>query len=198
MRNLLLFNNHKKENMPNIKSCYVYYVYIDAGYIQGQLKQGNCNIEFNPDRLAQYITSESLYTSPVHAVRKFYYDALDEDAEPKVIEKQKAYLDKVRSLKDTHVVLGKIRKSKKKEQKGVDVQLAVDALEAAKSGSVDVIALIAGDADFVPLVEAIRRAGPHVFVIAFNSSVALDLKNAADRYYSLPEDKHNLPQFSTF
>lgn len=194
-RNLLLFANHKKENMLNLKNCYLY---IDSGYIQSRLTKEGYNPEFNPDRLAQYVTSEPLYACVVHPVRKFYYDAIDEDADPEVIKKKKAYLDKVRSLKDTHVVLGKIRKSKKKEQKGVDVQLAVDALEAARSGSVDVIALITGDADFVPLVEAIRRAGPHVFVIAFNSTVSTDLKNAADRFYSLPEDSHNLPQFSIF
>lgn len=193
-RNLLLFKRNQRSTM-NLKSCYLY---IDAAYVRERLKEANYNIEFNPDRLAEYARSAPLYEATIHVIRRFFYDAIDENAKPEVIEKQIAYLDKVKGLNDTHVVLGNVRKSKKKEQKGVDVQLAVDALEAAQLGIVDVIAILSGDEDFVPLVEAIRRAGPHVFVLAFNSCVTKGLKDAADRYYSLPEDDHNLPQFSIF
>jgi len=65
----------------------------------------------------------------------------------------------------------------------VDIQLAVEALKVAGSGNADVIALVSGDEDFIPLVEAIRDEGPIVYVLAFNDSVSADLLNAADRKY---------------
>ena len=95
-------------------------------------------------------------------------------------------------MPDTHVVEGQVRQGKRRpEQKGVDVQLAVDALQAANRGVVGAIALVSGDADFIPLVKAVRDVGPHVIVIAFKESLSPDLRTAADRVVVLdspPED----------
>jgi uncharacterized protein (TIGR00288 family) len=84
-------------------------------------------------------------------------------------------------MADTHVILGEVRRSRRREQKGVDVQMAVDALKAAASGTVDAIILVAGDADFAPLARAIREFGPHVFVVAFPENLSPSLAREADR-----------------
>src|SRR3712207_6530278 len=103
-------------------------------------------------------------------MRTFYYNALAEDESTPAKTKQlEAHLEWVRHLPDTEVREGYVRPSlrRKRQQRGVDVQLAVDALEAAYARHVKALALVTGDIDFVPLVEAIRRAGPHVFVLGF-------------------------------
>jgi uncharacterized protein (TIGR00288 family) len=95
----------------------------------------------------------------------------------------------VRRLPDTHVGEGYARRRRGVlQQKGVDVRLAVDALEAAVAQRVRIIGPVAGDADFVPLVEAIRRAGPHMVVLAFRESLAAELRGAADRVVFLPDE----------
>ena len=50
-------------------------------------------------------------------------------------------------------------------QKGVDVLLAVEMLDHAFRKNMDEAWLLAGDADFVPLVEAVTRLGTWVNVI---------------------------------
>jgi hypothetical protein len=53
-------------------------------------------------------------------------------------------------------------------EKGVDVALAISAMEVAFTNRVDLIALVTGDADFVPLVWALKRRGLRVGVFGFN------------------------------
>lgn len=175
---------------PYIKTCYLY---IDAGYIRKRLADAQLSEEFDPLFLKQYPESVLIGRAKVEVTRVFVYDGEDKSSPD-----QKVYLDKINCLPDTHVILGKIKTSTKngrREQKGVDIKLAIDSLESAKSGVVDVIAIASGDADFAPLVEAIRRAGPHVLVLAFQTSISDDLRNVADRFLTLPDDPHNLPQY---
>lgn len=122
-------------------------------------------------------------------VRLFYYDALDDNGPEPERAAFAAYLDAVEQLADTSVATGYVKSSRRRgrEQKAVDVQLAVDALEAALTGRADVIALVAGDGDFAPLAEAVRRAGPHCIVLAFPNSLARELRMAADRVVDLPD-----------
>lgn len=47
-------------------------------------------------------------------------------------------------------------------EKGVDVALAVDALQVGVDGKIDIAVLITGDGDFVPLVRALNKQGVRV------------------------------------
>jgi uncharacterized LabA/DUF88 family protein len=49
--------------------------------------------------------------------------------------------------------------SQSQVEKGVDVALAVDALQAGLDDKVDVVVLVSGDGDFVPLVRALNKQG---------------------------------------
>jgi uncharacterized protein (TIGR00288 family) len=69
----------------------------------------------------------------------------------------------------------------------VDVQLAVDSLQAANRGIVKAIALVSGDSDFVPVARAIREAGPHFIVMAFKRSLSGELANEADLLIRFPD-----------
>jgi uncharacterized LabA/DUF88 family protein len=54
-----------------------------------------------------------------------------------------------------------------KKEKGVDVALAVDALQAGLEDKIDVAALVTGDGDFVPLVRALQKAGVATTAVSF-------------------------------
>lgn len=65
-----------------------------------------------------------------------------------------------------------------------DVGISVDAIKIAPG--VDVISLISGDGDFVPLVEYLKvNQGKRVEVLAFGKSTSSRLKEAADEFLDL-------------
>ena len=164
------------------------YVFVDGQYVRAELRQGDRPDEFDPWKPAALVQNINIAGANLVVSRIFYYDAVDEGAAPDQVERQRWYLARLQQMQDTHVVEGLVRKGKRKsEQKGVDVQLAVDALQAANRGAVGAIALMSGDADFVPLVRAIRDVGPHVIVIAFKESLSNELRAAADRAIILDE-----------
>jgi len=159
------------------------HAFVDGAYVRLGLRSIGRPDEFDPYALVRGLVGS------FELVRVNYYDALDEQS---TTPEQKAeysrltgYFDWVSGLRDTHVFLGRVRRSKSREQKGVDVQLAVDALRTAYSGAFDAILLLSGDADFEPLVTAIREAGPRIHVAAFETSVSAELRRAADRFLQL-------------
>jgi len=69
-----------------------------------------------------------------------------------------------------------------------DVGLTVDAIRL--SSSLDAIILVTGDGDFLPLVEYLKfNQGKHVEVMAFGGTTSAKLKEAADAFTDLSEDK---------
>ena len=69
-----------------------------------------------------------------------------------------------------------------------DVGIAVDAIKLAKS--VDVIIIVSGDGDFIPLVEYIQsNTGGRVEVMAFKESASSKLIDKVDSFTNLSEDK---------
>jgi hypothetical protein len=78
------------------------------------------------------------------------------------------------------------KKPKGSTSKGVDITLARDMLSHAYQNHYDVALLVAGDADYVPLVEAVKKTGKMV-VVSFYAEHGLNelLKLAADDYFDL-------------
>ncbi len=54
------------------------------------------------------------------------------------------------------------------EERGVDVTLALETYEMAMSGKVDVVVLIAGDRDYLPLVRKVLALGVKVMVLGWD------------------------------
>lgn len=67
-----------------------------------------------------------------------------------------------------------------------DVGMTVDAIRLAKT--LDVIVLISGDGDFIPLIEYLKNQGVQAEVIAFSKSASLKLKEISDDFIDLGED----------
>ncbi len=67
-----------------------------------------------------------------------------------------------------------------------DVGIAVDAIRM--SPGLDVVILVTGDGDFVPLVDYLKNRGKRVEVIGFERSASLKLKEAADEFINLEDN----------
>lgn len=68
-----------------------------------------------------------------------------------------------------------------------DVGIVIDAIKTSSSG-IDVIVLVSGDGDFVPLVEYLKNQGKRVEVLAFSKTCAGRLKETADEFVPLEEN----------
>ena len=71
-----------------------------------------------------------------------------------------------------------------------DVGLAVDAIRIAPL--LDVVIIVSGDGDFVPLVEYLKYQGRQVEVAAFRGTTSSKLVEAADSFTDLSELKEQI------
>jgi CxxC-x17-CxxC domain-containing protein len=115
-------------------------------------------------------------------VRTYYYAS--EDIPP--IERQSNLYRELRdNLKfDTTILPLKVQELRngklKKEEKGIDVSLAVDMLSMAHKDGYDIAVLVAGDSDYLKLVRAVKDAGKRVKVVAIKKSGSFDLMASSD------------------
>ncbi len=58
--------------------------------------------------------------------------------------------------------------SEQGEEKGIDVAMAVDALQIGLAGKIDIAVLVTGDGDFVPLVRALKKENIRVLAAFFD------------------------------
>jgi uncharacterized LabA/DUF88 family protein len=122
------------------------------------------------------------------AQRAYFYDSLDDSPRPgESSEACKArtaplerFFNEVRDLSGFHVRLGSVSSGKKRQQKEVDILLAVDMLTHGFDRNMSHAVLVAGDLDFRPIVEALVRRGVFVQVWYHASSIAQELPYAAD------------------
>lgn len=68
-----------------------------------------------------------------------------------------------------------------------DVGLTVDAIRMAQN--LDVIIILSGDGDFLPLVEYLKNLGKRVEIVAFAKSTSLKLKENADYFFDIGKSK---------
>lgn len=76
---------------------------------------------------------------------------------------------------------------KARRTKGVDISMAVDALGHAYGDHYDVAVLLAGDSDYLPLVEAIKRLGKFVWVGFYDSEATREMQLVPDYYTDMTE-----------
>lgn len=68
-----------------------------------------------------------------------------------------------------------------------DVGIAVDAVRLAPS--IDVVVLVSGDGDFVPLVEFLKNQGKQVEIVAFGKTTSQKLKEMCDDFTDIGSAK---------
>ncbi len=77
------------------------------------------------------------------------------------------------------------QKPKGRRAKRVDIQLTAEMLSHAHRGNFDLAILVAGDQDYVPLVEAVKYEGKRVVVWFFRDGLSRDLVLAADHAFNI-------------
>ena len=115
-----------------------------------------------------------------HAVRAHYYTSAVGDEE------------KITSVTNHLWQIGfqpRVFKKKKGQNKakGVDIALTTDMLSNAYHDNYEAAVLYAGDGDYVPLVEEVKRLGKVVYVTFFDAGLNHDLVLVSDSFLRLDE-----------
>jgi uncharacterized LabA/DUF88 family protein len=180
------------------------YLFVDGAYLRQRHSESISRVFSKQTKLDLSKLRAILRRDNTSFQRVFYYDCLDDivrtNEEPEQlkarINEQEEFFDRIRALDGFHVGLGSLSgTSKKKRQKEVDIRLAVEMLDHAFRRNMSSAGLIAGDLDFVPLVESLVRLGTWVDIFYDPRSIAPGLLASADRgvqlgfqnYYSLCE-----------
>ena len=183
-------------------------IFIDAGFLKtniGLEDDESISYEKFSNHLAKYSVSGE--RREPNLIRTFYYDGRpdikdvdsveDENKEAvrKKIEKAlKKYEDNLEKIQDCdkldikhgHLIISKKDSSR---QKGVDTLIAIDMITKAYENQYDYAILVAGDADFIPIVNAVKHAGP-IVVLAYprETTYSKELSHTVDRRLPLSKD----------
>jgi NYN domain len=167
------------------------YAYVDGAYLREE--GARISVPYpNPRMIVHWVNDAIQSIGGRVLVRRIsFYDA--EPSEQAASREFEQYWEFVERQFDTDLRFGELR-GKPRRQKGVDVLLAVDMLAASFRQAFDVAILIAGDADFVPLIHEVRRHGVTVVVAGVRDSTAREMQTAADRFVAL--DSVNCPAWA--
>ena len=175
------------------------HAFVDGAYLRHLARDHSVDLP-NPRELVSNAIARSPLMewcrSPISANavaldRLTYYDAQPDEPEP-IPAHLRSYWKAIELLFDTDLGFGSVR-GRPRRQKGVDTLIAVDMLSGAFDRTFNVAILVAGDADFVPVVQEVKRRGAMVGLVA-ESSAADELKRAVDRV-SLLQEFGNPSQF---
>jgi 6-hydroxy-3-succinoylpyridine 3-monooxygenase len=87
------------------------------------------------------------------------------------------------------------------EEKGTDVNIALQMLDDAYQGTCDRIVLVSGDSDLVPAVKLVKKRHPEIQVTVYipatnpKRGAARELRNVADKHTTLPQELLPKAQF---
>jgi uncharacterized LabA/DUF88 family protein len=184
----------------------VSYLFVDGNYFYNFLK----------DVFLKYFELENIPEINLNLLtfnftKVFYYDTsptkknnqTDEQFE-KLKKEKEIYFDKLREINGYHVYEGIARIRRKRQiQKGVDTMIAIDMLRHTFRKNMHEAALLAGDLDFLPLLEALVMEGMFTTLWYDSNSVSKDLLKASDSKRRLKiadihkllskEDKERIP-----
>jgi uncharacterized LabA/DUF88 family protein len=164
------------------------YLFIDGGYLQAVYRE-----RFNPLFGDKYLIDYSTVMTTFGARRAYLYDCLDDVQKPGEsatdfaarVERQEARFDEIGKAGGVIVRYGHLSPGKKRQQKEVDVLLAVDMLTHSFNKSMDAAVLLTGDRDFRPVVESVVRLGTLVKVAFDPRTGSKHLAHAADSEFEI-------------
>jgi len=160
--------------------------FVDGGYLRGEISKRfdeDINYQKLKERIVAYFNANVNGNYTGDLVRVYYYDAIVDRLDSKYDE-QNDYFNRIKTIDGYQVRLGKLIPTGKdgagQKQKGVDVLLATDMITKAYSEQYDFAVLIAGDADFIEVVNAVKDSGKRVFGMYFHGHIADDLYDTFD------------------
>lgn len=155
-------------------------------------------------RVAVFIDTQNMYHSAkhLHGARLAFGKAVEMVAEGRPVVRAIAYVAKSKTGEETgffeamkemgiELKIKDIQEFSSGEKKADwDVGIAIDAVKLADK--VDVVVLMTGDGDFVPLVEYLHGHGVIVEVAAFAESTNAQLKTVVDHFFDISEHRELL------
>jgi len=169
-------------------------IFIDAGYLDKILKRDFAKAKIDYEKLQNKITAN------YDLLRTYYYCCPLYRGNPPTREekewqrRQDQFYFNLNRISHFQVRKGYLKKytdSKgtiKYEQKLIDVLFAVDLTRLAWQKSIQRVAIITGDGDFVPAVEDIKNAGVVVSLYYTNTACAQQLINICDERTVINQD----------
>lgn len=141
-------------------------VFIDGGYLDKVVYYDHANARLDYEKLV------SEMAQPDELLRAYYYHCLPYQSNPPTDEEKKRYAAKHRfvtalaHLPRFEVRLGRLQFKGTTAagerifvQKRIDNMIGVDMTLLAGKGKITNVALLTGDSDFIPSVEAVKREG---------------------------------------
>lgn len=162
--------------------------FIDGGYLRSEIEKrfGEDGINFQrlKQRMIEYFNANCGGKYDGDLVRVYYYDAIADPKHPQY-QQQSDYFSRIKAINGYQVRLGKLVPTGKDgtgslKQKGVDVLLATDMITKAYHEQYEFAILLAGDNDFLEVVNAVKDSGKRVFGMYFREHIADDLYDAFD------------------
>jgi uncharacterized LabA/DUF88 family protein len=171
-------------------------VFIDGGYLVKVLKHefGSPKIDFQK-LIDKIVGQDSLF-------RAYYYNCLPHQGTPPTVEEQERYAkarrfyDALNRLPRFEVRQGKLQRvydangKPDFQQKRVDILLGVDLVLLAAKGRIQTAALLTGDSDFIPAVQAAKNEGVNVHLVHGSRAqvhdeiwVAADIRTRMDQAF---------------
>lgn len=161
------------------------YAFVDADNVKGSLEKRLKSKGFSDHDVAQ-LPIGTLIRIPHHVNRWYIYSSVrNHDEVPE-------WLKAERSKNKTVFRATRLRVSeKRRKQEGVDVQLAIDAMQAAFKGQMEHCFIYSDDGDLLPLVNALVGEGIFTTVVGFGnpmlSEVAASLRDSSDQYLQVDD-----------
>jgi hypothetical protein len=125
---------------------------------------------------------------PVEIFRRYYYTSITGSEETRD------------GIHDSLVAAGfqaprVFHRSKERGSKRVDISLSVEMLQHVHRRNFDIAVLVAGDEDYVPLVDAVIAEGARIVLWFFGEGLSKDLRRRVDLYFDLsyavfPDPEH--------
>lgn len=162
--------------------------FIDGGYLRKQIGR-RFDSELIDFKILKHQLTQNFEAScnglfRGDLLRIYYYDGRVEQNDPKFTSQEK-YFSKIRDIDGYEVRFGRLKQTGENQsgplkQKGVDVRLAVDMITKAYLNHYDFAIMIAGDDDFLDVVNAVKDTGKRVYGFYFPEHVSKDLMESWD------------------
>jgi uncharacterized LabA/DUF88 family protein len=173
--------------VPDMTNCAIF---IDGGYFTKVIENYFNRSKISYQRLSDHLSHDT------PRLRTYWYDCMPYQSNPpkpeesaKHAAKAKFFHAVTRQVQRFQLRLGRLRKrgDGSFEQKRVDVLLGIDMVRLCSKKQIDLVILIAGDADLVPAVEACKEEGSIVRLYYKTGNVSDELLNVCDERYEIDQ-----------
>lgn len=176
-------------------------IHIDGGYVSNVAKSARVCVDF--ERLSAKVAATIRETTeePLDLIRTYYYDCLPYQGasptpdEEERVKRRSRFFDGLRGLPNYAMREGRLKLQGIDQQgqpifqqKRVDLMMGLDIARLASKGQVTHTALLSGDSDLIPAVEAAQQEAVIVWLVHDAQGVAKELRLLADNRILLDDE----------